>query len=321
MKKIRLAVIALSWYSKKYSKIVWTNANIKKKLLTHWIEVIFFEETFYSKHCWCPTIESRVNALEHAYDDESINWILVYLWWRNSISLLESIPYDKIKKRNIPLIWYSDITVLLNAIYVKTGVVWIHGPLFLDHWIDNWNTYIETLHELINPVLTTIQYTQKSYYNEDMRWIQWTSQHNTYTIKKWERIKKWKGKWVLVWWNITSFVALCGTEYFPDLTNKVICLEDDEYENLWRIDRAITTLSLQPWFKSIQWIFFWSFHSMTWISLKDIKALIENNTILNNLNIPIVVNIELWHTYPQNYFAIWWKIILNSKENRIQHML
>ena len=321
MEKLRLWVIAMSWYTDRYQTFTWSDSEIVSTLEKHNIETILFSDTFHRDYCWCPSLESRLYAIEKAYSDESLDGILSYLWWRNSIHLLPHLPYHLIKDRNIPLIGYSDITVLLNAIYNKTWVTWIHWPLFVDHWTPQWNTYIETLKYLLSNRDESQAYTQKQSYNEHMRRMKWKQGDSIpHEQKKRNRIRKGEWKGVLVWWNLISFVALCGTEYFPDLTWKIICIEDDECENIWSIDRALHTLSLQPWFSSIRWIIIWSFHLSTWLDQNTLHQIISHNFILNTLDIPIVCNVEIWHTYPQNYFPIWGTLRINSTSDTIRYL-
>lgn len=314
MKKLKVWVIALSWYSDVYAPVVWNDSKVLGIIQSYWFEVKLYHSTFHRKYCWCPSIESRIHALEDAYADTSIDCIIAYLWWRNSIRILKYLPYSLIRKYKKPIVWYSDITILLNAIYTKTWVYWIHWPLFVDHGTKRWNYHIQNLKKILNNKDWTLKYSVDTTYSENM----WRLHSDTTDQKTApSRISSWVWEWIAVWWNIVSFVALCWTPYFPDLTDTILYIEDDECETHWSIDRAIYTLSLQPWFSRIQWIIIWRFHSFTWIDTTTITRIINNNPYISELHIPIYYWASLWHTYPNNYFPIWKKIRMNSQKNLI----
>ena len=75
-------------------------------------------------------IKSRVDELNEAFSDKNVKCILTSIGGYNSNDILSYLDFDLI--RNNPKIFsgFSDITVLLNAIYAKTGLITYHGPFF-----------------------------------------------------------------------------------------------------------------------------------------------------------------------------------------------
>ena len=65
-----------------------------------------------------------------ALRNNNIDIILSVLGGYNCNQLLNYIDYDLIKKNPKIICGYSDITVILNAIYAKTGIITYLGPTF-----------------------------------------------------------------------------------------------------------------------------------------------------------------------------------------------
>lgn len=87
----------------------------------------YLESEFYL-HTAKP--EDRIEDLHDAYLDKNVKAILAYRGGWSSNDLLPLIDWDIIKSNPKPLIGFSDITALHNAIYAKTGHVGLLGPIF-----------------------------------------------------------------------------------------------------------------------------------------------------------------------------------------------
>lgn len=75
-------------------------------------------------------IQSRVDDLHNAFVDKNVKAILTARGGSNVNQILEYIDYSLIKENPKIICGLSDITALLNAIYVKTGLVTYYGPIF-----------------------------------------------------------------------------------------------------------------------------------------------------------------------------------------------
>ena len=88
----------------------------------------------YSKHISeiddfrSSSVSSRVEDFHDAFLDKNVKAILTTIGGFNSNQLLKYIDFDLIKKNPKILCGYSDITVLSNAIFAKTGLVAYSGP-------------------------------------------------------------------------------------------------------------------------------------------------------------------------------------------------
>lgn len=95
----------------------------------------WFNVTF-SKHCKeidefnSSSIDARIEDLHDAFSDESVKGIFTAIGGYNANQLLQYIDYELIKANPKILCGFSDITVLSNAIYQKTGLVTYSWPYF-----------------------------------------------------------------------------------------------------------------------------------------------------------------------------------------------
>lgn len=75
-------------------------------------------------------VESRVEDLHTAFRDKSVKAIFCAKGGYNSNQLLKHIDWELIKNNPKPIMGYSDIDVLTNAIRSKTGMITYLAPTF-----------------------------------------------------------------------------------------------------------------------------------------------------------------------------------------------
>ena len=74
------------------------------------------------------SIESRVEDLHDAFLDKNVKLVLTALGGLNANQILDYINWDIIKNNPKIFCGYSDISILNNSIYAKTGLVNYYGP-------------------------------------------------------------------------------------------------------------------------------------------------------------------------------------------------
>jgi len=99
----------------------------KKRLKNLGFEKIFYREDILSRHFdYAGSKKRRIAEINEAYSSEA-EIIFSVIGGQGAIHLLEEIDYDLISKSKKILVGLSDITILLNSIYQKTGARCIHG--------------------------------------------------------------------------------------------------------------------------------------------------------------------------------------------------
>ena len=151
-----------------------------------------------------------------------------------SLRILESLKIDP--NWEGVLMGFSDITALLNTLPFRTSILCFHGPMY---------EY---------PSTTSNQgFLSASFEDFFLRCEQRSTGHFPGRILGVDEIRG-----SLVGGNLSVFLALAGTSYFPDLKGKVLFLEEIK-EPTYRVDRMLTQLSLLPGFDELNGIIMGAF--------------------------------------------------------------
>jgi len=161
------------------------------------------------------TIADRVADLHRLYSDRNIEAIMAAGGGRVVSQLLSTLDFDLIKNNPKPLVGFSDISLLQNAIWALTGIASIHGPLAKHLSDNNEQTKIS-----LQTVLARQQQTMP------------TEQFGQFL----------KGDCMtgrLLGGNLQSISTLLGTSYLPDFSDAIFLLEEVG-EHISSIDRMLT---------------------------------------------------------------------------------
>lgn len=305
-----IMVVALS---RSLKMICEENISLAKKKL----EELNYNVSF-SKNCEVcdsfisSSVKSRVSDLHKAYRNKNIDIILSVLGGYNSNQLLDYIDYDLIKKNPKIICGYSDITVLLNAIYTMTGNVTYLGPTF--HSFSMKQGLEETIYSF-NQVTSGKEYilSDPLMFSSD-KW--YDDQENRIFLKNKGMIVINKGitKGTIIGGNLCSFNLLQGTKYMPSLENKILFLEDDSLvgkEYPYEFDRNLTSLIQQPGFNKIKGIVIGRSQVQTGMSLSKWKKILNKKELKN---IPIIINTNFGHTTPTATIPIGGLCKINTEE-------
>jgi muramoyltetrapeptide carboxypeptidase len=228
----------------------------------------------------------RAAELIDMYHDKSVKAILCVRGGYGSMRILDLIDYSLIKANPKPLIGYSDITALHNAIYLKTKQIGFHGllgaELFSKYSKDAFNAVFFDNSEWI----TLEQF-------EDHK-------DSSFTIKP----GCVEGN--LIGGNLSLLTSLIGTKYDFDWKEKIICIEEVS-EPPYKIDRMLTQLIMAGKFSHINGILFGQFHKCDAedvdqsknISIKEL--LIEK---IKSLNIPACYGFSFGHIPNQTILPV-----------------
>lgn len=267
----------------------------------------------------CAKIEDRVKDLEAAFRDKNVKAILTVIGGYNSNQLLQYINYDVIKENPKILCGYSDITILLDSIYAKTGLITYYGPHFSSFGMKNEFDY-------------TLEYFRKMFMNsEDKIDIQpaekwsndsWFKEQEKRTFIQNEGhlvINEGEAEGEIVGGNLCTLNLLQGTEYMPDLENKILFLEDDGLVGkafLMEFDRDLQ--SLLHTIKKVQGIVIGRAERNCEMTEDKWIKLIKNKIELNG--IPVIANVDFGHTTPIFTFPIggYAKIVAKDGNTSIQ---
>lgn len=145
--------------------------------------------------------KERAQELNNFYKDDAIKGIFDISGGDIANEILPYIDFSYIAERsNIEFWGYSDLTTIINAIYTKTGKTSVLYQIR--------NLIYEDKENQVNNFKKTFLYDKKDLFSFECQFI---------------RGREMKGK--VIGGNIRCLLKLAGTEYWPDMENKVLFLE------------------------------------------------------------------------------------------------
>lgn len=187
------------------------------------------------------TDEERAADLNEMFADKDIKAIICIRGGSGAARILPLIDYNIIKKNPKPLLGYSDITALHNAIHAKTGLITFHGP----NGSGSWNSFNVKQFENMFFKKEMVSFENEQVKGDDLI----VKQNRIQTIRPGIASGKILGG------NLTVLTALSGTPYLPDFENAILFVEDIG-EDPYKIDRMMSTLLLNGTLSKIKGFIF-----------------------------------------------------------------
>ena len=220
----------------------------------------------------------RLACFNAAVNDPEVDLILAVRGGFGSVHILPGIDYDTLRRRQLPVMGYSDITSLHCAMLTKKAGIPISGSnlLQLNEVIKDDLSFAShklalcgssSQSELPAPALQAVNaqgITAK------------TVASSAYAA------------------NLTVLTSLCGTEFMPDFSNKILIIEDVN-EPVYKIDRMLEQLRLAGLLKNIAALVFGEFTDPE-NSTEALTKLFERFAAL--LDCPCYKNFAFGHKFP-----------------------
>lgn len=295
-----------------------------KKIATDRLESLGLKVTF-GKHVMeadsdylCASIESRVEDLNEAFRDKNVKAILTVIGGFNSNQLLDYIDYDAIKENPKIFCGFSDITALSNSIYAKTGLVTYSGP----HWssfgmLKGFDYEFEYFKKMFMEE-EEIEITSSKEWSDDA-WFMDQENREFIPNEGMFIINEGVTEGEIVGGNLCTLNLLQGTEYMPDISNKVLFIEDDDMAGkiyLMEFDRNLQSLMHMPEFKTVRGIVLGRSQKATAMNKEKWMKLIKNKKEL--ANIPVIAGADFGHSTPIFTFPIGGYAKLSAKDGDIK---
>lgn len=234
------------------------------------------------------TDKERATDLNEMFLDENIDAIICFRGGYGSIRMIPFIDFKAIKKNPKPFYGYSDITLLLNYINKKTGLVTYHGPMIKSDF-----TQKETLQYLKKSLV------QKSSYEIDLNQFP-----NIISYSKDIINGQINGG------NLSIICSSLSTPYEINFKNSILLLEEIN-EDSYSIDRMISQLISTGKLKDVKGFLLGHFTPSNTITQKILLDL------LLPLNKPILTGIPIGHDYPNITIPIGQKCTIDYSKKKI----
>lgn len=161
----------------------------------------------------------RAEHLHALWDDEEVKAILAIRGGFGCLRMIEHLDWELFRRQPKWLIGFSDVTILLNSLLHRSGLVSIHGPV------------ATSLAQGDEPNQTALFSLLTGSVEERIR------------PKGLEILRGGTGQGRLVGGNLTTLVHLLATPWDTAWEGGILVLEDTN-EPLYRIDRMLTQLAL-----------------------------------------------------------------------------
>lgn len=227
-------------------------------------------DTLYAKeyNLFSGTGEEKARALEKLFLDKDIKMIFDISGGDLANEVLDFLDFNLIKENPKPFFGYSDLTVLLNAIYSQCDITTYNYQLrnligkFKEEQMQNFKaSFIEGKEDI---------------FNLDYKWI-----NGSYL------------EGIVVGGNIRCLLKLAGTKYMPDFKDKILFLESFS-GNSAKMVTYITQYKNLGVFNEVKGIILGEFTEMEREDLKpDIVEIL--NRVIGEINIPILKTRDLGH--------------------------
>lgn len=159
---------------------------------------VFSSYIYENKFSRSASAKCRANELMKFYEDDSIKAIFDISGGDLANEVLDYLDYKIICKNNKPFFGYSDLTTVLNGITTKTQQ----------------KTYLYQIMNIIDNVERRVDFEKTLLDNK-----------SGLTNISWQFLQEESVEGIVVGGNIRCFLKLAGTEYFPNVDNKVLFLE------------------------------------------------------------------------------------------------
>jgi muramoyltetrapeptide carboxypeptidase len=212
------------------------------------------------------TDRERADELMGLFTNPGIKAILCSRGGYGAMRILDFLDFKKIKEYPKLFMGFSDVTVLLAALWKKAGLMGFHGPM------------VATLPQLIPSSRNRVQATLRGDYQIQI------------PLDPKRAISPASARGTLLGGNLTMLTHLIGTSYEPDWERVILFLEDCG-EDPYRVDRLFMHLRLRGCLDRVSAVLLGKF---TGSDKKDLP-LSRMKEIIGNLKIPVWAGLPVGH--------------------------
>lgn len=246
------------------------------------LEPIFSEHIYVTEEGYSSTGLERASALMDFYRDDEIKGIFDISGGDLANGVLPYLDYDVIADSSKVFWGYSDLTTVINAIYAKTGkasVLYQIRNLIYDYGEQQTNDFKNTVIGDADDLFET-----------DYHFLSGNDEEERPPASADKNDRTMRG--IVVGGNIRCFLKLAGTEYMPDLTDKILLLESYRGDAA-RIETYLCQLEQMGVFQKISGILLGTFTEMQHKKYEpDIRALVRRYA---GMKMPVAVTGQIGH--------------------------
>ena len=176
--------------------------------------------------------DMRAADLMAAFSNPEIDGILTLRGGYGSARLLDRLDYGVIAANPKPIVGYSDLTALLNAIHLHTGLITFHGPTL---GVNLTPYTLECFQQVLMAGGGDHELAEPPPFEETPGVV---DRENALVC-----LQPGQAEGRLIGGNLSILCSLLGTPHEPDLSGCILFLEDIN-EPTYRVDRMLNQLRL-----------------------------------------------------------------------------
>lgn len=280
-----IGILAVSGKIKEYENI----ENAKKFLIEQGYNVVI-SDTCKTSHEYQAGRDDNdcVNTLHDFFSNPQINAILCARGGFGTLKLLDKIDWEIIKNNPKIFAGYSDITILLNMIFKKTGLITFHSPMANGDFGQEINDYTkQSFFNLLEDKTSEITADGEIYYEGRTEGILWGG-------------------------NLSSLASLCGIDFIPD--EELILFLEDLNEPTYKIDKMLTQLfNVETIRRNVRGIALGEFKDC---DKRELKNLLKEFS--NKHKIPMCDGFKITHNKVKDTIPVGIKATFNSNNRTIE---
>lgn len=274
----------------------------------------------YSKHVEesdefvSSSIASRLEDLHEAFRDPDVNGILTTIGGWNANQILPGIDFELIRQNPKVICGYSDITVLLSAIYSQTGMVTYYGPHFSTFGALKGNEYTHEYFRKCTMDSAPFSVEASPQWSEDA----WFANQENRDFKDnpgWEVFGEGEATGTLIGGHLGTFTLLQGTVNRPSAEKVILFFEEDESNESFlelEFDRCLESVLQQIDLGQVVGLVLGRLREF--VSKEKIRTIIQRKPQLKG--IPVVYGIDFGHTMPMMTLPLGGRASLSAKDGK-----
>ena len=163
--------------------------------------------------------QARLRDLHAVFRDKRVKAVLCARGGYGALRILQKLDYALFSRNPKIFVGYSDLTALLFALFKKSGMITIHGPVLRDLLKGDGQNAALLIQLMASGEVAPVAFTDGT------------------------AVKRGRAEGVVLGGNLSLITHLIGTSFLPSFKGKLLFVEE-RGEPLYRVDRMMTHLLL-----------------------------------------------------------------------------
>jgi len=268
------------------------------------------------------TIQERADAIHSFLKDDSVDVLMAFWGGANTNQILPYLDYDLFKQFPKPIIGFSDTTALLLAVNKLSGVRTYMGPSGITFDKPQPFEYsYEYFKRIVLDKEQEVTIVDSPDFADDQYFLRPDNDHRILQSNAGRKVyKKGATEAGVVAANLQTLLVLAGTQYFPDLSGKILFLEEAESEDPSMIHRFFTQLTQVIDLNTLAGICIGRYASQSGFKEGKTEEMIYDD-VFADLSIPILYNLDFGHTDPLFTIPIGARARIDTENNILTFLL